>query len=65
MTLYDTILEIQKGTIRLEHIKDARNMLYNEIDDCENIIKDIETEPHVRREFQDKLTLYRKLLNRL
>lgn len=49
----------------LEEIAEAKEMLDNEIMQCEDILQDPETELYSRREFQAKLALYRKLKNRL
>lgn len=65
MNFDEIILAIQKSTITLEQIPEAKNMLENAIEECADIVKDPETELYSRREFQEKLTLYRKLLNRL
>jgi hypothetical protein len=65
MNLRETIAAIMDGTIEMQHVPDARNMVENEIADCEQIIQDIETEYHVRVEYQNKLRTYKKLLNRL
>ena len=65
MTLEHIILAIQQSTIKLEQITEARNVLENEIDACEVILQDPETETYSRNEFRDKMNLYKKLLNRL
>lgn len=65
MTFEETILSIQKSTITLEEIPAAKFFLENAIEECNDILRDPETELYSRREFQEKLTLYRKLLNRL
>ena len=44
MNLRETIAAVMDGTIEMQRIPDARNMIENEIADCEVIIKDIETE---------------------
>lgn len=65
MSLRETIAAVMDGTIEMQRIPDARNTIENEIADCEQIIQDIETEYHVRVEYQAKLKTYKKLLNRL
>lgn len=65
MNIDYVITAIQKGTIMLEEIAEAKEMLDNEIMQCEDIIQDPETELYSRREFQGKLSLYLKLKNRL
>ena len=65
MNIDYVITAIQKGTIMLEEIAEAKEMLDNEIMQCEDILQDPETELYSRREFQAKLALYRKLKNRL
>jgi hypothetical protein len=65
MTLEEIILAIQRGTIRLEQIPEARSVVENEIDACEVVLKDPETEAYGRNEYRAKLTLYKKILNRL
>jgi len=65
MNIDYVITAIQKGTIKLEEIAEAKEMIDNEIMQCEDILQDPETELFSRREFQGKLALYRKLKNRL
>ena len=65
MRIEDVVLPIQNSTILMEEIPEVREMLENEIESCKDIIQDEETQLHSRLEFQSKLALYRKLLNRL
>jgi hypothetical protein len=65
MNIDYVITAIQKGTIKLEEIAEAKEMLDNEIMQCQAVIQDPETELYSRREFQAKLVLYQKLKNRL
>jgi len=65
MNIDYVVSAITKGSIRLEEVCEAKEMLNNEIMQCEDILQDQETELYSRREFQGKLTLYKKLLNRL
>lgn len=65
MNIDYVITSIQRGTIKLEEVSEAKEMLDNEIMQCEEVLQDHETELYSRREFQAKLALYRKLKNRL
>lgn len=65
MNIDYVVSAITKGSIKLEEVRDAKEMLNNEIMQCEDILQDNETEVYSRREFQNKLSLYKKLLNRL
>jgi hypothetical protein len=65
MTISYLITAIERGTIKLEEIAEAKEMLENEIMQCEDVLQDPETEIMSRREFQGKLSLYLKLKNRL
>jgi hypothetical protein len=56
---------INKGKLKEEYVYAAKEILENEIMQCEDILTDHETELHSRREFKAKLSLYRKLKNRL
>ena len=59
------IKAINSGTLKEEEVMIAKEILDNEVMQCEDILTDQETELHSRREFQAKLSLYRKLKNRL
>jgi hypothetical protein len=65
MTLQETIIAINKGTINIEDVPDAKTLLENEIMACDDVIQDGETEWHMRREYQEKRKFYNRLLNRL
>lgn len=65
MTLKQTIDAISDSSIMLEQIPAAKTMLENEIDACEDVIQDPETEFHVRAEYHQKLKTFKKLLNRI
>lgn len=65
MTLKQTIDAISDSSIKLEQIPAAKTMLENEIDACEDVIQDPETEFHVRAEYHQKLKTFKKLLNRI
>jgi hypothetical protein len=56
---------INKGTLKEEEVLTAKQIVDNEIMQCENVLQDDETEALSRREFQAKLSIYRKLKNRL
>jgi hypothetical protein len=56
---------INKGKLREEDVYAAKEILENEIMQCEDILSDHETELHSRREFQGKLQILRKLKKRL
>lgn len=65
MNLKETINAINTGTIAMQDIPMAKDMILAEIADAEQIIVDIETEWHVRVEYQEKLRTFKKLLNKL
>lgn len=56
---------IDKKKLLPEQLKEALDVLDYEIDSCQTILADIETELHSRREFQLKLRFYKNLKNRL
>ena len=56
---------MQSSQLKPEQLKEANDLLDYEIDSCETIVADIETELPSRREFQAKLRLYTRLKNRL
>ena len=59
------IESIQTGTLKEEEVYAAKEIIDNEIMQCENILTDDETKLHSRREFVLKLKNFRKLKNRL
>lgn len=65
LSLEQVISSIQSATLSEEDVFAAKEILDNEIMQCENILQDPETELYSRREFQLKLSVYRKLRNRL
>jgi hypothetical protein len=56
---------INKATLKQEEVYTAKQIVDNEIMQCENVLQDDETEALSRREFQGKLQILRKLKNRL
>jgi hypothetical protein len=56
---------VNNGTLKEEEVPIAKQLVDNEIMQCENILTDDETELHSRREFVLKLKNFRKLKNRL
>jgi hypothetical protein len=56
---------INNGTLKEEEVYAAKEIIDNEIMQCENILTDDETELHSRREFVLKLKVLRKSKNRL
>ena len=65
MTLKQTIDAISDSSIKLEQIPAAKTMREKEIEACEDVIQDPETEFHVRAEYHQKLKTFKKLLNRI
>jgi hypothetical protein len=65
MTLQNIIETISNSTILLEDVPAAKERLLNEIAACEMVVQDDETQFHIRREYQESLKLYTKLLHRL
>jgi hypothetical protein len=59
------IKAINSGTLKEHQVMIAKEILENEIMQSEDVLQDDETEVLSRREFQAKLSLYRKLKNRL
>lgn len=56
---------INNGTLKEEEVYGAKQIVNNEIMQCENVLQDDETELYSKREFVVKLKLFRKLKNRL
>ena len=56
---------VNNGTLKEEEVYAAKEIIENEIMQCENILTDDETELHSRREFVLKLKNLRKSKNRL
>lgn len=59
------IMATGTGTLKEEEVYTAKQIVDNEIMQCENVLQDDETEALSRREFQGKLQILRKLKNRL
>lgn len=59
------IMATSTGTLKEEEVYTAKQIVDNEIMQCENVLQDDETEALSRREFQAKLQILRKLKNRL
>lgn len=65
MTIDELVLSVQNGTIQMQDIAEAKERIEIETEGCVDVIQDNETQWHVRTEYQQKLALYRKTLNRL
>jgi len=59
------IESIQTGTLKEEEVYPAKQLIDNEIMQCENVLQDDETELYSRREYALKLKNLRKHKNRL
>ncbi len=65
MRIEELLELVSSSTLKKEQLKEAIYTLDYEIDSCQTIVADIETELHSRREFQAKLRNYINLKNKL